>query len=102
MHQLCYSDVMTYDLLITAEAQRAIDTNRDARLAKRIIKALALLSENPHHPSLQSHRYSDLDKTFGQSIWESYVHTGPSGWRMWWFFGPENGQITVVVIGPHP
>jgi hypothetical protein len=26
----------------------------------------------------------------------------PSAWRIWWFYGPDRGEITVVNIGPHP
>jgi hypothetical protein len=34
---------------------------------------------------------------------ESYIENRtPSAWRIWWYFGPKDGQLTVVMIGPHP
>ncbi len=36
-------------------------------------------------------------------LWESYVENKtPSAWRVWWIYGPADGQITIVTIGPHP
>jgi hypothetical protein len=39
----------------------------------------------------------------GQPLWDSYVenHT-PSAWRIFWHYGPGDGEITIVTIGPHP
>jgi hypothetical protein len=70
---------------------------------KKIAKALRLLSANPRHPGLKSHRFDSLDSHFGAAIWESYIenHT-PGAWRVWWMYGPDDGTLTIVDIGPHP
>ncbi len=68
-----------------------------------MIKALNLLSENPRHPGLNSHPFDSLDAVFGERIWESYVENNtPSAWRIWWYYGPEDGQIMVVHLAQHP
>lgn len=76
---------------------------RDAVKAKKVAKALRLLSDNPQHPGLNSHRYDALDGEVGETVWESYVENNtPSAWRIWWFDGPGDEVITVVDVGPHP
>ncbi|MFT4010372.1 MAG: hypothetical protein QM655_10065 [Nocardioidaceae bacterium] len=75
----------------------------DAVRAKKVKRTLQLLADNPRHPGLHSHRYVGLDDVFGASIWESYVENRtPSAWRLWWFFGPGEDEISVVDLGPHP
>lgn len=77
--------------------------NKDPARVKKIAKALRLLSANPRHPGLKSHRFDSLDSHFGAAIWESYIenHT-PGAWRVWWMYGPDDGTLTIVDIGPHP
>lgn len=94
---------------IVASVQAVIATltssgkTRDPARAKKVAKTLRLLAENPHHPSLNSHRYQVLDKELGEAVWESYVENRtPSAWRVWWFFGPGDDTITVLRLGPHP
>jgi predicted AlkP superfamily phosphohydrolase/phosphomutase len=94
---------MAYTILITESAAVIIEGVNDKRLAKKIAKCLALLSENPRHPSLASHRFESFDGMYGEKVRESYVENkAPSAWRIWWFYGPEHEEITVVDIGPHP
>ncbi len=96
---------MAYVILIVEETEQLIEglAKRDAKRYRKVIKALALLGEDPAYPSLHSHRFESLDQVFGEKIWESYVENkAPSAWRMWWFYGPEQGDITVVLIAAHP
>ena len=76
---------------------------RDPKKYRKAVRCLAKLAQDPHHPSLNSHRYERIAGPLGEPIWESYVenHT-PAAWRVWWYFGPEQGVITVVSLGPHP
>lgn len=51
--------------------------------------------------SLQSHRYESLAGPNGEPVWESYVENQtPGAWRVWWH-GPEEGEISILAIGPH-
>lgn len=95
-------------VLLTADAKqvlRDLSTGRhaDPARAKKAVKTMRILGDNPSHPGLATHRYEDLDHRFGEKIWESYVeHRTPGAWRIWWFYGPAADEITVVDLGPHP
>lgn len=95
-------------LLYTHEAEKVIEELRtkqqyDAKL-KKVRKALRLLEQvGPRHPGLHSHDYQSVPGPGGATLWESYVENKtPSAWRVWWIYGPVDGQITIVTIGPHP
>ena len=66
-------------------------------------KALVLLANNPRHPSLQTHEIDVLTARYGTKVWCSYLqnHT-PGAGRIFWVYGPEQKDITVVAIEPHP
>jgi len=91
------------EILITKSAQRIIDGIRDPKRSKKIAKCLGQMEQDVHYRALQSHRYESFDAAYSEKIWESYVEQGtPGAWRIWWHFGPEPGQVTVVDLGPHP
>ena len=94
---------MAHLVQTTETVDQIIEGVKDPKRAKKIAKSLQFLGENHRHPSLATHRYESFDAMYGEKIWESYVEQNtPSAWRVWWFFGPEDGEITVVDIGPHP
>lgn len=94
---------MPYSLNITESAQGVIGGVRDPGLKKKIPKCLGFLELDPSHNSLASHRFESFDALYGEKVWESYVENAtPSAWRVWWFYGPADGEITIVDIGPHP
>jgi hypothetical protein len=80
-------------------------SSKQLGLAKQVNKTLALLAENPKHPGLQSHPYDGITNPFtpGKAVWEAYVqnHT-PGAYRIFWCYGPEVGQLTILAITPHP
>lgn len=96
-----------YQLNYTAETERVIDDLRTPQYAvklKKVRKALKFLAEHgPTHPGLRSHPYQSVPGPRGETLWESYVenHT-PSAWRIWWIYGPNPDEITIITIGPHP
>ena len=75
----------------------------EVRLYKKLGKALRFLSENPHHPGLQSHEITSLSRRYGRKVWQSYLenHT-PAAGRIFWVYGPEEQMITVIGLEPHP
>lgn len=97
-----------FKLLYTREAERVLNDLRAKRQyeskLKKVRKALRLLAEaGPRHPGLHSHDYQSIPGPGGATLWESYVENKtPSAWRVWWIYGPDDGQITIVTIGPHP
>lgn len=83
-----------------------IDTEQDpsqAGLLKQVRKALAWIETNPKYPALNTHKYHDMFGPNGQEIFESYAQNNtPSAHRIFWYYGPGRGIITIVAILPHP
>jgi len=93
-----------FQLILTRYVQNVLDdlASNPQRL-QRVHKALARLEADPRHPGLNSHHFYTLHGPLGEAIWESYVENQtPPAWRIWWYYGPEQGRITVVAMGEHP
>lgn len=89
------------------ELESKVDTgiaNKDEiKLYKKIGKALLLLANDPRYPGLNSHEISSLSVRYGQKVWESYLENRtPAAGRIFWTYGPGQGDITIVAIEPHP
>ncbi|WP_236790530.1 hypothetical protein [Amycolatopsis sp. GM8] len=97
-----------FTLLYQPEAEKIlIDLRSKQQFAtkfRKVRKALRLLEQaGPRHPGPHSHDYRSIPGPGGVTLWESYVENKtPSAWRIWWFYGPQDGEITIVTIGPHP
>jgi hypothetical protein len=75
----------------------------DQELAKKLAKAVKHLGANPFHPGLQSHEIDDLTRRYGRKVFESYLENNtPAAGRLFWIYGPERMQITVIGLEPHP
>lgn len=45
----------------------------------------------------------DTTKRFGQKVWESYLgNHNPAAGRIFWVYGPDKNDITIIGIEPHP
>ena len=79
---------------------------KDRGLAKRlkaVRKAIGRLEIDPRHPALQSHRFRSLSGPNGEEVFESYAEQDtPAAYRVFWFYGPAKGQITILAITKHP
>jgi len=66
-------------------------------------KAMALLEVNPRHPGLNSHDIPPLTRRYGKKVWQSYLENRtPAAGRIFWVYGPDRGDITIIGIEPHP
>ena len=75
----------------------------EEKLFKKLVKALGFLSSNPKHNSLASHEITELSRKYGIKIFQSYLENNtPGAGRIFWAYGPEQGDITVLAIEPHP
>lgn len=75
----------------------------DVKLYKQIGKAMYLLSQNPRHPGLQSHEIDALTARYETKVWESYLENNtPKAGRIFWVYGLDQGDITIIGIEPHP
>lgn len=91
------------DFAVIASEQLSDLKSTNTKKHKKVLKCLGLLETNPKHRGLNSHRYEDYDNVYGEKIWESYVENKtPGAYRVFWHYGPEDGEITVVAITPHP
>lgn len=98
---------MSFELLFTDRAAADLDAlQADASLAKRlkaVRKALGLLETNPRHSGLNTHKFSSLKGPGGDEVFEAYAENKtPAAWRIFWHYGPDKKQITILTITPHP
>ncbi|MCP9292323.1 MULTISPECIES: hypothetical protein [Gracilimonas] len=72
-------------------------------LFKQLAKAIQFLAANPRHPGLNSHEIEPLSKKFGQKVFQSYLENNtPAAGRIFWVYGPNRKEITILGIEPHP
>jgi hypothetical protein len=75
----------------------------EQKFYRKLVKALRHLSENPRHNSLASHEIDDLTRKYGIKIFQSYLESKtPAAGRVFWAYGPDKGDITILAIEPHP
>ena len=98
---------MIFELIFTEKADSQLDALEFSKDKKAVLKAvrktLGLMEIDLRHPSLQTHEYSDLEGANGEKVFESYAQNRtPGAYRIFWHYGPQKGQITIVAIVPHP
>ena len=91
-----------WDDLSTRKQQGKLGRDEE-KFFKKLVKALGYLGENPRHNSLASHEIDALTAKYGLKIFQSYLenHT-PAAGRIFWAYGPDKKDITVLAIEPHP
>jgi len=97
---------MTFELDFSNEAKTQLKSLKENKgLTKRykaVKKALQTLQQNPRHPSLQTHPYHSLKGPHDEKVFEAYAeqHT-PAAYRIFFYYGPAKGEITISTIVPH-
>ena len=93
-------------LLLPKALDQLHELERDHSQAKRlkaVRKTLALMETNLRHPSLNTHKYTDMKGENGEDIFEAYAENNtPGPYRVFWCYGPNRNQITIIAITPHP
>lgn len=78
----------------------------DASQKKRynvVKKTLMFLAVNPRHNSLQCHPFESLSGPNKEKVFEAYAEQNtPAAYRVFWYYGPSKGVITIFAITPHP
>ena len=83
--------------------QSGTASKKEYRLYQQLGKTMKLLSVNPRHPGLHSHDIEALSNRYGMKVWESYLENKTAGaGRLFWVYGPDKAQITIIGIEPHP
>ena len=85
----------TYQLLKTNASQK--------KRYKAVKKTLKLLAMDPRYPGLRTHEYMSLKGPNGEKVFEAYAEQKtPAAYRVFWYYGPSKGIITILAITPHP
>ena len=78
-------------------------TKDEIKLHRKIGKALYHISQNPRHTGLETHEITSLTKRYGMKVWQSYLENQtPAAGRIFWVYGPNRGEITIIGLEPHP
>ncbi len=74
-------------------------------LFRQVKKCIDLLLENPRHPGLNTHEFKSLSNPYNKAekVFEAYAQQKtPAAYRIFWCYGPEQGQITIIAVTSHP
>jgi hypothetical protein len=96
---------VNFSLEFQPEAKAALlEIERDnQKKYRKVLKTLGLMQTNLRHPGLNTHKYNEYKGLKGEDIFESYVENRtPGAFRVFWYYGPQKGVITVVAITPYP
>ena len=78
-------------------------SGKEKTLFNKLIKAFRLLESNPRSNSLATHEIDALSIKYGFKVFQSYLENKvSSAGRIFWAYGPDKGQITILAIEPHP
>jgi len=96
-----------FELIFTLQADldlREIENDPSKKtILKAVRKKLGFMETNLRHPSLNTHEFSSLQGPNGEKVFEAYVQQKtPAAYRIFWYYGPDRKQITIVAITPHP
>ncbi len=96
-----------FELIFTPQADSDLreienDPSKEAVL-KAVRKTLGLMETNLRHPSLNTHEFTSLKGPNGEKVFEAYAQQKPpAAYRIFWHYGPDRKQITIIAITPHP
>lgn len=70
---------------------------------KKLGNTFKKISEDPKYTGLCSHEIKPLSKRYGMKVFESYLENRkPKAGRVFWVYGPNKKDITIIGIDPHP
>lgn len=77
----------------------------DEGLFKQVAKTVNLLRQNPRHPGLNTHEYDSIANPYDKKkkVFEAYAQNKTSGaYRVFWCYGPNEKELTIIAVTPHP
>lgn len=89
---------------VAATQLKALESDKSlAKRLKAVRKALGYLETNPRHPALNTHKFSSLQGPKSEDVFEAYAENKtPAAYRIFWHYGPDKRDITIIAITPHP
>ena len=96
-----------FEIFLTDEARDQLNRLKtDKGLEKRykaVKKAIGFLSLNSRHKSLKIHEFTSLKGPSGEKVFEAYAEQStPPAYIIFWYYGSNQNQITIIAITPHP
>lgn len=96
-----------FEIFLTDHARyQLVSLKKDKSLEKRykaVKKVIGFLSLDPRHKSLKTHEFTSLKGPSGEKVFEAYAEQStPAAYRIFWCYGPDKKQITIIAITPHP
>lgn len=96
-----------FDLRYTQNGEddlnKLINDKAKKAVLKGVVKSLKLMRSNLKHPSLNTHKYDEIEGPHGEEVFESYAQNNtPGAYRIFWHYGPEKRMITILAISSHP
>lgn len=96
-----------FELEWTKEAEETCNLLKDDASQKKrynaVKKTIKFLATNPRHNSLQTHEFLSLKGPNGEKVFEAYAEQKtPAAYRVFWYYGPSRGIITIIAITSHP
>lgn len=98
---------MRFKLLFTDEAKanlKSLEADFSSKEElKAVRKAMGFMETNLRHPGLKTHKYFSLKGPDGEEVFEAYAQNQtPGAYRIFWYYGPGKGEISIAAIVPHP
>ena len=96
-----------FELEWTSEAEETYNLLKgnasEKKRYKAVKKTIRFIAINPRHNSLQTHEYLSLKGPNGEKVFEAYAEQKtPAAYRVFWYYGPSRGIITIFAITSHP
>ena len=98
---------MKFEIVFTEHADDQMDQLESRKDKKSVVKAinraLGFMETDLRHPSLNTHKYDEMEGPNGEDVFESYAQNRtPGAYRIFWHYGPGKGKITILEVCPHP
>lgn len=74
-------------------------------LFKQVHGCIEKLLHDPHHPGLNTHKFDSVENPYNKNepVFEAYAQNQtPGAYRVFWCYGRNKGEITIIAITPHP
>lgn len=97
---------MQFKLQFSEQAKLSLNQLKNDKskkgLLKQVNRILGFMETNLKHPSLNTHKFSELTCKLGD-VFESYAQNNtPGAYRVFWAYGPGKREIYILDITPHP
>ncbi len=85
------------------EQLRALKKDKgSAKQYKAVQEAFKKLQHNPRHPGLQTHEFYSLKGPNNEKVFEAYAEQNtPAAHRIFFYYGPGKGVISIISVERH-